>query len=104
MLPLAIGSGPGSEERRAVAIGVIGGQSMALLLTLLVTPVAYSFFDDFGQLVKRWRGRGPSGGGGGKGETEPEREGDDEDELATRTPRPVEVLEPVGAARTGLAH
>ncbi|MGB7158051.1 MAG: efflux RND transporter permease subunit, partial [Tepidisphaeraceae bacterium] len=45
MLPLAIGTGPGSEERRAVAIVVIGGQTLSLLLTLLVTPVAYSFLD-----------------------------------------------------------
>jgi HAE1 family hydrophobic/amphiphilic exporter-1 len=43
MLPLAIGSGPGAEERRATALVIIGGQSLALLLTLLVTPVAYSF-------------------------------------------------------------
>jgi len=44
MLPLALGSGPGSEERRATALVIIGGQSLALLLTLVVTPVAYSFF------------------------------------------------------------
>lgn len=43
MLPLALGSGPGAEERRAAALVIIGGQTLALLLTLLVTPVAYSF-------------------------------------------------------------
>jgi len=46
MLPLALGTGPGSGSRRTVAIVVIGGQSLALLLTLIVTPVAYSVFDD----------------------------------------------------------
>jgi HAE1 family hydrophobic/amphiphilic exporter-1 len=65
MLPLALGAGPGSEERRAVAIVVIGGQTMSLLLTLLVTPVAYSFFDDLGQLVRRVRTPGPGKPDGG---------------------------------------
>ncbi|HYF00122.1 MAG TPA: efflux RND transporter permease subunit, partial [Planctomycetota bacterium] len=46
MLPLALGTGPGAEERRAVAVTVIGGQMLCLVLTLLVTPVAYSLFDD----------------------------------------------------------
>ncbi len=46
MLPLALGTGPGAEERRSIAVVVIGGQTMSLLLTLLVTPIAYSLFDD----------------------------------------------------------
>jgi HAE1 family hydrophobic/amphiphilic exporter-1 len=51
MLPLALGAGPGAEERRAIAIVVIGGQTLCLLLTLLVTPVAYSMFEDWAQRV-----------------------------------------------------
>jgi HAE1 family hydrophobic/amphiphilic exporter-1 len=41
MLPLALGSGPGAEERRAIAVVVIGGQSLSLFLTLIVTPVMF---------------------------------------------------------------
>jgi HAE1 family hydrophobic/amphiphilic exporter-1 len=46
MLPLALGTGPGAEERRAIAAVIIGGQTLSLLLTLLVTPVAYALCDD----------------------------------------------------------
>jgi len=53
MLPLWVGTGPGSEERRAIAVVVIGGQTLCLLLTLLVTPVAYSLFEDLAQAL-RW--------------------------------------------------
>ena len=55
MLPLWLGTGPGAEERRAVAVVVIGGQTLSLLLTLLVTPVAYSLLDDAGATIGRWR-------------------------------------------------
>jgi HAE1 family hydrophobic/amphiphilic exporter-1 len=48
MIPLAVGTGPGAEERRAIAVVVIGGQSLCLLLTLVVTPVVYTLLDDLG--------------------------------------------------------
>ena len=62
MLPLWVGTGPGAEERRAIAVVVIGGQTLCLLLTLLVTPVAYSLFEDAAGALRlsapslnRWR-------------------------------------------------
>jgi HAE1 family hydrophobic/amphiphilic exporter-1 len=46
MIPLWVGTGPGAEERRTIAVVVIGGQSLSLVLTLLMTPLVYSLMDD----------------------------------------------------------
>ena len=46
MLPIALGRGAGSGSRSSMAVTIIGGQAICLLLTLLVTPVVYSLFDD----------------------------------------------------------
>lgn len=54
MLPLALGTGPGAEERRSIAVVVIGGQMLSLLLTLIATPVVYSLLDDLSHTA-RWR-------------------------------------------------
>ena len=46
MIPILLGRGPAAESHRGIAVVVIGGQSLCLLITLLMTPVAYSLFDD----------------------------------------------------------
>ncbi|HEX9206540.1 MAG TPA: efflux RND transporter permease subunit [Candidatus Deferrimicrobiaceae bacterium] len=51
MIPIALGKGPGAASRASLAKVIIGGQLLSLLLTLVVTPVAYSFFDDLGNLA-----------------------------------------------------
>jgi HAE1 family hydrophobic/amphiphilic exporter-1 len=55
MIPIAMGRGPGSAARASLAKVILGGQSLSLLLTLLVTPVAYSLWDDLTQRWRAWR-------------------------------------------------
>jgi hydrophobe/amphiphile efflux-1 (HAE1) family protein len=53
MIPLILSRGIGAGNNRATAGVVVGGQVLSLALTLLVTPVAYSLFDDVTVWVKR---------------------------------------------------
>jgi HAE1 family hydrophobic/amphiphilic exporter-1 len=46
MIPIALGRGAGAGSRASMAVTIIGGQVLCLLLTLLITPVVYSYFDD----------------------------------------------------------
>ena len=55
MLPIAFGRGAGSGSRASMAVTIIGGQILCLLLTLLVTPVVYSLFDDVKLFFRRIR-------------------------------------------------
>jgi hydrophobic/amphiphilic exporter-1 (mainly G- bacteria), HAE1 family len=56
MLPIALGKGPGAAGRAAMAKVIIGGQMLCLLLTLLVTPITYAIFDDWGK-GRFWKAR-----------------------------------------------
>ena len=48
-LPLALGTGFGSELRRPLGISMVGGLLLSQVLTLYTTPVIYIFFDNLGK-------------------------------------------------------
>ena len=53
MIPIATGQGPGASARASMAKVILGGQALSLLLSLLVTPVAYSLWDSIAGLTRR---------------------------------------------------
>lgn len=56
LIPTAIAIGTGAATRSAIAVTIIGGQTLCLLLTLLVVPVAYAYIEDAKTWLARRRG------------------------------------------------
>ena len=54
-LPLALGTGVGSELRRPLGLTIVGGLLVSQLLTLYTTPVVYLAFDRLAKRLARWR-------------------------------------------------
>jgi HAE1 family hydrophobic/amphiphilic exporter-1 len=50
LIPTAIGVGAGAAQRSAIAVTIIGGQTLCLLLTLIVTPVTYSLLSELSEI------------------------------------------------------
>ncbi len=61
-LPLAFGTGIGSEIRRPLGIAMVGGLLLSQALTLYTTPVIYIFFDNLGKRFSGSRAGETSGG------------------------------------------
>ena len=69
LIPTSLGIGIGGTGRAAIALTIIGGQSLCLFLTLLLVPVAYVKFDALeraliGDGARRWLGRVSAGAKG----------------------------------------
>jgi multidrug efflux pump len=54
-IPLAFGSGIGSELRKPLGVAMVGGLLVSQVLTLYTTPVIYIFFDNLGARLSRRR-------------------------------------------------
>jgi len=54
-LPLALGTGTGSELRRPLGITIVGGLLLSQLLTLYTTPVVYLWFDRLARRFSRFK-------------------------------------------------
>jgi multidrug efflux pump len=64
-MPLALGTGVGSELRRPLGVSIIGGLIVSQMLTLYTTPVVYLYLDRFRYwALERWHRRHPDPLGG----------------------------------------
>ncbi|HEX9303430.1 MAG TPA: efflux RND transporter permease subunit [Thermoanaerobaculia bacterium] len=57
-LPIALGFGAGAESRRPLGLAVVGGLLFSQMLTLFVTPVFFTYMEQFREWLGRRRGKG----------------------------------------------
>ena len=57
-LPIALGFGAGAESRRPLGLAVVGGLLFSQMLTLFVTPVFFTYMEQFREWLGRRRGTG----------------------------------------------
>jgi HAE1 family hydrophobic/amphiphilic exporter-1 len=91
MLPILLGRGAGAETRAPLAAVIIGGNITSTLLTLILVPVVYNFFDGGSDLISRTLRRILGGG------PSPDEVGEDE----VPAPQPAPQPQPGAAASLG---